>query len=108
MVEIDGEPWFVAADVLGVLYPGKNWSRGGSGQYLRHLDWDTERQLATKANTPKLFQGNRGQPCKTVINESGLYKLIMRSDKPEARAFCVGGKHTDAGVIRTHPTPDVG
>jgi prophage antirepressor-like protein len=27
---------------------------------------------------------NRGANC---ISESGLYKLIMRSDKPEARAF---------------------
>lgn len=29
-----------------------------------------------------------GQPCGAIlISESGLYKLIMRSDKPQARAF---------------------
>ncbi|MCC5978084.1 MAG: hypothetical protein JJU21_08480 [Salinarimonas sp.] len=29
----------------------------------------------------------KGNPNKNVISESGLYKLIMRSDKPQAREF---------------------
>lgn len=77
VVEIDGQPWFVAADVARVL---GFTTTSGAGRYLRHLD-DAE------VNTITLGNGNRGNPNKRIVSESGLYKLIMRSDKPEARAF---------------------
>ncbi len=35
--------------------------------------------------TAKLTSGKRGNPDALCVSESGLYKLIMRSDKPEAR-----------------------
>ena len=48
---------------------------------FRHLAADEKRN--TRVQTP----GIRGNPNKTVISESGLYKLVMRSDKPDACAF---------------------
>ncbi|KWB61392.1 hypothetical protein WL39_09395 [Burkholderia ubonensis] len=38
-------------------------------------------------NTVAFSDGKRGNPNKTVISESGLYALIVRSNKPEARTF---------------------
>lgn len=38
-------------------------------------------------NTVVLIDGNRGNPNTTVINEPGLYALVLGSRKPEAKAF---------------------
>lgn len=70
-----GEPWFVAVDVCRAL--GFNLT-AGSAQHIRNLTPDQVRSHR--------FQNVGGRPH-TVISESGLYKLIMRSDKPEARQF---------------------
>ncbi len=73
----EGEPWFVAADVCRCLgLPQRN----GVHQHTKSL-LDDEK---TRTHIP----GNqRGNPNKTVVSESGLYKLVMRSNKPEAREF---------------------
>lgn len=42
--------------------------------------------LSEGLNFNNLF-AERGNPRITLISESGLYKLIMRSDKPEAKEF---------------------
>lgn len=76
------EPWFVAADACDALGMSR---AAGTKQWLRNLHND-EQRLAERAALPELFSGSRA-PSYTVINESGLYKLIMRSDKPEARKF---------------------
>lgn len=68
----DGDPWFVAKDVCDALGL-KNTTVTASA--LR----DDERV--------KLNLGQRGLGAVLVISESGLYKLIMRSDKPAAKAF---------------------
>jgi|GEM_PF-1281853 len=84
---IDGEPWFVAADVCRVLYPRYN-PTAGARSYLKGLNsWETK--LLTRANTQGLFHGGRGASCLQAVNESGLYKLIMRANttNPEAREF---------------------
>lgn len=39
-------------------------------------------------NTLRLMQGNKGNPIKTIVNEPGLYSLILRSRKPEAQDIC--------------------
>ena len=66
-----GEPWFVAKDVCDAL----NLTHTA----LRTLDDDEKgRQILP---TP----GGR-QPM-TVVNEPGIYRIIMRSTKPEAKAF---------------------
>lgn len=67
----DGEPWFVAADVCDVLTI--------STEATRRLD-DDEKGLRT-VQTPG------GQQEMTIINESGLYSLILTSRKPEAKRF---------------------
>ena len=44
------------------------------------------RPLRDDEKTITRIDGMRGQ-TPTLISESGLYKLILRSDKPEARTF---------------------
>lgn len=69
----DGEPWFVAADVAEALgYRTAN-------DATRYLD-DDERDTLNQ----RTLGGNQDL---IVINESGLYSLILRSRKPEAKAF---------------------
>ncbi|MCX4256469.1 MAG: BRO family protein [Oscillospiraceae bacterium] len=71
---IDDEPWWVLKDVCEVL------SLGGSHKVSERLDED-ERSLIPLAD-------KRGRNQKTtVINESGLYSVILRSDKPKAKSF---------------------
>ncbi len=69
----DGEPWFVAADVCEAL------SIANNRDAVTRLD-DDERGVAT-TDTPS------GQQEMTIINESGLYSLILTSRKPEAKKF---------------------
>ncbi|MBT9368315.1 Bro-N domain-containing protein [Rhizobium sp. CSW-27] len=73
VVEIDGQPWFVAMDVTNVL----GITEKARGYAVARLA-DDERSL---------YQIQKGQRSVSIISESGLYKLIMRSDKPEARKF---------------------
>ncbi|SEG13116.1 BRO-N domain-containing protein [Marinobacterium lutimaris] len=70
---IDGEPWFVAADVCEVL------ALRNSRDALGRLDED-EKGVAT---TDTLG----GRQNLSTINESGLYSLILTSRKPEAKRF---------------------
>lgn len=80
VVEIDANPWFVAADVCKTLQI--QLQAGGEPNVtvaLRKLDQD-EVSLYR-------IQGNSGERQVKIISESGLYKLVMRSDKPQAKAF---------------------
>lgn len=72
-VDDDGEVWFVAADVCKVL-DIQNPARAAG-----ELDED-ERGLRS-TYTPS------GEQQMAVVNEAGLYSLIFRSRKPEAKAF---------------------
>jgi anti-repressor protein len=72
-VAIDGAPWFVAADVCRIL------EHTNPTMALVGLD-DDEKGLR---NVDTLG----GQQSMAVINEPGLYSLIIRSRKDEARAF---------------------
>ncbi|WP_199824065.1 Bro-N domain-containing protein [Streptomyces sp. NBRC 109706] len=74
-VLVDGEPWWVAADVLKVLTL-KNVTEA-----LRGLDED---EFST---TEVVDSTGRHQPNTYVVNEPGLYSLILRSRKPQAKAF---------------------
>lgn len=69
-VERDGEPWFVLKDVCDVL--GLN----NPTIVAERLDEDER---------AKSDLGRQGAGW--VINESGLYNVILRSDKPEAKPF---------------------
>jgi anti-repressor protein len=70
---IDGEPWFVAADVCKAL------EIGNPTDAMRRLDAD-ERTLVS------IEGASNGLPV-NVVNEPGLYTLILGSRKPEAKAF---------------------
>lgn len=69
----DGQPWWVAKDVCDVL--GLENAR----QALTYLD-DDERCVITNDALRKNGPVN-------IINEPGLYSLILRSRKPEAKTF---------------------
>ena len=70
---IDDEPWFVGKDVVNIL-----GYQNGSRDINRHVD-EEDRQ-----NYQNGTFGNRGV---TVINESGLYSLILSSKLPQAKEF---------------------
>ena len=73
-VEVNGEPWFVLKDVCNVL------GLGSAHKVADRLDEDERNQI------PLTDSLGREQET-TIINESGLYNVILRSDKPEAKPF---------------------
>lgn len=75
---IDGNPWFVARDVCDCLEIGNPYTS------LALLDVD-EKTTLHSMETLNDSTGLRKDSC--IINESGLYSLILRSRKPEAKAF---------------------
>ena len=77
VVEHNGEPWFVAKDLCEVL------GLGNVTEALRGLDEDEKGYFRISEGTSP--QG--GNPNLLIISESGLYALVFRSHKPEARAF---------------------
>ena len=72
---IDGEPWFVAKDLGDVL--------GFSNVRVEVSRLDEDERRVSQIVTPS----NGGYSDVSVISEPGLYKLIMRSSKPEAKQF---------------------
>lgn len=72
-VMLEGEPWFVAADVCRAL------GLGNSSDVIKRLDED-ERTLVS------IEGASNGLPV-NAVNEPGLYALILGSRKPEAKAF---------------------
>lgn len=70
----NGEPWFVAKDVCDVL--GYVNSRKAVSDHL-----DADEKGVTICDTLG------GKQEVSIISESGLYTLILRSNKPEARPF---------------------
>ena len=74
IVEVDGQPYFILVDLCRVL------ELGNASKVASRLDED-ERITLT------LSEGNRGNPVVNAVNESGLYAVILRSDKPVAREF---------------------
>ena len=71
---IDGSPWFVAKDVCECL------DINNSRQALARLDSDEKNSVILNDGTP-------GNPEKGIVNEYGLYSLVLSSRKPSAKAF---------------------
>lgn len=71
VISQDGEPWFVAKDVCEALGVDASHVRRG-------LDDD---EVATLPN----WQGKGAAPL--IVSEAGLYALILKSRKPEAKSF---------------------
>lgn len=72
---IDGEPWFVGADVATAL--GYSNVRDAIAKHIDNED----------KNTVAIRDGIQGNPNKTVINESGIYSLVFSSKLPTAKKF---------------------
>lgn len=71
---IDGKPWFVLSDLCSVLNlttPAKVVSRLEDGMSSTHPIPDSLGRIQHM----------------TIVNESGMYRVVLRSDKPEALAF---------------------
>lgn len=74
VVMIDGEPWFVLGDLCKVL------DIANVGNVAARLDSLSVRQADV--------QNSRGQMRQTtVVDEPGMYEVVLRSDKPEAVTF---------------------
>lgn len=73
-IQKDGEPWFVLADVCRVL----EIARGT--KVAERLEEDEVRQTSI---TDSLGRQQKAY----IINESGLYTVILRSGKPQAKPF---------------------
>lgn len=86
VIDLAGEPWWVLADVCRVLKITNHKN------VAARLDEDEKgvHQMDTPGGTQNM----------TVINESGLYKVILRSDKPEAKAFSRWVTHEVLPTIR--------
>ena len=74
-----GDPWFVAKDACDCL------AIADASQACQNLD-DDEKQVVTREFDSLLFRESKAQSM-TLISESGLYTLVMRSNKPEAKVF---------------------
>lgn len=70
----DQEPWFIAKDVCNCL------EINNSRQALIRLDDDEKSSVILNDGTP-------GNPEKSIVNEYGLYNLVLSSRKQEAKEF---------------------
>lgn len=73
-VVIDGDPWFVLADLCKVL------AISDVSIVRRRLD-------DALCQTHPIVDGMGRTQHPTVVNEAGMYEVVIRSDKPEAVAF---------------------
>lgn len=72
---INNEPWFVGKDIALIL--GYSNTRDA---LIKHVDDEDKNTVANR-------DGTSGNPNTTIINESGLYSLILSSKMPEAKKF---------------------
>ena len=73
-LNIDGEPWFVGKDVAAAL-----GYKNTKDALIRHVDDEDKR--GSRFPTPS------GEQNMTIVNESGLYSLILSSKLESAKAF---------------------
>lgn len=85
----NGEPWFVGKDVALILGYSDTF-----GALNKHVDVEDKQNCQNSS-----FESPRGL---TVINESGLYSLILRSKLPEAKQFKQWITHEVIPSIRKH------
>lgn len=74
VLEINGEPWMVATDICSCL------AISNASQAVSRLDDDEKSTIILNDSS----SNNRNT---IVINESGMYSLVLSSRKPEAKAF---------------------
>jgi len=85
-VDIDGEIWFVSMDI-----EQHSGHRNIRATINKVLDSDEVGNVMIEDKTGRLHQTN-------IINESGLYKLLFRSNLPQAKEFT---KHVTSVILPT-------
>lgn len=90
-LKIDGEPWFVGKDVAGILGYADTF-----GALKKHVDEEDKQNCQNNS-----FESPRGL---TIINESGLYSLVLSSKLPSAKAFKRWVTSEVLPAIRKHGT----
>lgn len=80
IIDRDGNPWFVLADVCRVL------EHSNSREVASRLD-DDEKDTVSNADGGIINDLGTVGAMPTIVNESGLYSLILTSRKPAAKRF---------------------
>lgn len=70
---VENEPWLVVKDICDIL------GHSNHKVAIKGLDDEEVRKV--------YLPSNGGKQMTVVVNESGFYNLVMRSNKPEAKAF---------------------
>lgn len=79
VIDRDGNHWFVATDVCAIL---------GLSQVSRAVNrLDEDERGLLEVTVENGLRGAGGSRITNIISESGLYTLILRSDKPQAKPF---------------------
>lgn len=73
-VEVGGEPWLVGLDAAQAL-----GYQNGSRDINRHVDEEDRKNIS-------IYDGTQNRTM-TIINESGLYSLVLSSKLPGAKKF---------------------
>lgn len=73
VIDIGGEPWFVATDAASIL-----------GYRMAS---DATRMLADDETRTHSVRTSQGERQSTLVSESGLFSLILRSKREEAQQF---------------------
>lgn len=81
-IEIENEPYFVGKDVAEIL----GYSNA-SKAVLTHVDPEDRSYIMLDIADSQNGNVPRGQTKTTIINESGLYSLILSSKLPNAKKF---------------------
>ena len=90
IVDENGNPWWIAKEVCNIL------GLANVARAVKNLDADEKKTISiTLSNRNK-----RGSPKRTIINEPGLYNLISKSTKPEAKVFSRWIRHDVLPSIR--------
>ena len=99
VLDINGEPWFVLADLCKVL------ALSNPAVVAKRLD---------EADVSRTYISSSGQRrAMTIITESGMYDLVVRSDSPAAKPFQRWVTHEVLPAIRrtgtyaTRPQPQL-
>lgn len=92
VTEIEGEPWWVLSDVCKVL------ELSNPSMIANRLDDDEKQHLEFNPN----FDLGLGHNGATIISEPGLYKVVLRSNKPKAEPFMRWITHEVVPSIRKH------
>lgn len=89
LTDENGEPWFVLKDCMNIL------GLGNPTETVKTFDDD-------EFNTTEVIDSIGRRQQAYIISEPGLYRLVMKSRKPEAREFQRWVTHEVLPTIRKH------